>query len=207
MPKVIGESKRGIAKAEPPRLCAEHMWRKRHPHNEGPEVFLSKRAEEKIRNHAIAYRDEQLEVMGLMVGDAFQAPDGYLYSIVNDVVSSGLEASSVSVRFDRKRLDDLAVRLDDLRWDYLIVGWYHSHPGHGCFLSPTDIQTQRTLFPEPYHSAIVIDPIAMEIAAFKLDGQGYIPVKFAVFWEEYEDPYGPMEKIRDLRPRSHALTS
>ncbi|NJL57944.1 hypothetical protein HC928_24580 [bacterium] len=27
-----------------------------------------------------------------------------------------------------------------------IVGWYHSHPGHGIFLSGTDLNTQRLSF-------------------------------------------------------------
>jgi proteasome lid subunit RPN8/RPN11 len=26
--------------------------------------------------------------------------------------------------------------------DGLIIGWYHSHPGYGIFMSDTDIQTQ-----------------------------------------------------------------
>lgn len=40
-----------------------------------------------------------------------------------------------------------------------VVGWYHSHPGYGCFLSQIDIETQaqNQLFQDPF-VAIVIDP-------------------------------------------------
>ncbi len=50
--------------------------------------------------------------------------------------------------------------------DSKIVGWYHSHPGHGVFLSATDRATQSTWFRLPHHIALVIDPIRHEAAVF-----------------------------------------
>lgn len=40
-----------------------------------------------------------------------------------------------------------------------IVGWYHSHPGYGCWLSGIDCSTQmmQQQFQEPF-LAIVVDP-------------------------------------------------
>jgi len=41
-----------------------------------------------------------------------------------------------------------------------MVGWYHSHPGFGCWLSMVDAQTQKSF--ERLHErsvAVVIDPI------------------------------------------------
>ncbi|KAG8347086.1 putative metallopeptidase [Trypanosoma vivax] len=40
------------------------------------------------------------------------------------------------------------------------IGWYHSHPGYGCFLSRTDVDTQRLsqAAQDPW-LAIVIDPV------------------------------------------------
>ena len=50
-----------------------------------------------------------------------------------------------------------------------MVGWYHSHPGYGCWLSGIDCQTQMTqqMFQEPF-LAVVIDP-HRTIAAGKVD--------------------------------------
>lgn len=50
-----------------------------------------------------------------------------------------------------------------------MVGWYHSHPGYGCWLSGIDCQTQMTqqMFQEPF-LAIVIDP-HRTIAAGKVE--------------------------------------
>lgn len=40
-----------------------------------------------------------------------------------------------------------------------VLGWYHSHPGYGCWLSGIDVSTQHTnqTYQEPF-VAIVIDP-------------------------------------------------
>ena len=40
-----------------------------------------------------------------------------------------------------------------------VVGWYHSHPGYGCWLSGIDVSTQmlNQQFQEPF-LAVVIDP-------------------------------------------------
>lgn len=39
------------------------------------------------------------------------------------------------------------------------IGWYHSHPGYGCWLSGIDVSTQmlNQNYQEPF-VAIVIDP-------------------------------------------------
>lgn len=69
-----------------------------------------------------------------------------------------------------------------------VVGWYHSHPGYGCWLSGIDVNTQRQsqTFQDPF-LALVIDPNAtiaagkVEIGAFRtypLNSQGR-PIKTA----------------------------
>jgi len=55
-----------------------------------------------------------------------------------------------------------------------IVGWYHSHPGYGCWLSGIDVATQlnNQMYLDPF-LAIVIDPNRtisagkVEIGAFR----------------------------------------
>ena len=40
------------------------------------------------------------------------------------------------------------------------VGWYHSHPGFGCWLSMVDVQTQKSFEQLGARSvAVVIDPV------------------------------------------------
>ncbi len=62
-------------------------------------------------------------------------------------------------RLKKKRHDD------DLR----VLGWFHSHPGFGCFLSTTDLHTQEYFFPESYQTALVVDPINDDLQFFTMD--------------------------------------
>ncbi len=76
-------------------------------------------------------------------------------------------------RLKRKRKDD------SLR----IVGWWHSHPGFGCFLSTTDVKTQEYFFPESYQVALVVDPVKDDSQFYTLDKnseKGYKEISFAV---------------------------
>jgi len=68
---------------------------------------------------------------------------------------------------------------DDLR----ILGWYHTHPDYGCFLSTTDIHTQEFFFPETYQVALILDPIRKEYTFFTLDKsskEGYKEISHAI---------------------------
>jgi len=98
-----------------------------------------------------------MEVMGLMLG---QFVDDYTINCV-DVFAMPQSGTSVSVEavdpvFQTKMLD----MLKQTGRPEMVVGWYHSHPGFGCWLSSTDINTQSSF--EALNSravALVIDPI------------------------------------------------
>lgn len=47
-----------------------------------------------------------------------------------------------------------------------IIGWYHSHPNIGVFMSGTDMRTQRSFFPHPWCLSIVCDPVQNKIGYF-----------------------------------------
>ncbi|MFX1453054.1 MAG: Mov34/MPN/PAD-1 family protein, partial [Promethearchaeota archaeon] len=64
-----------------------------------------------------------------------------------------------------------------------IIGWWHSHPSLGCFLSPTDLLTQKYFFYKEYQIALVVDPVRNEFEFFSTDNnskKGYKPLSYAV---------------------------
>jgi len=77
-----------------------------------------------------------------------------------------------------------------------VIGWYHSHPALGVFLSGTDIRTQRIQqqFQDPY-LAVVIDPISTisigkpRIGAFRTYPKDYKP-KEPINWSTAQTVYG-----------------
>jgi len=190
-PRIIRETKRPISEQAPPhpKSVRPHQWLSRDSLSLYREVaqsgrpfdmYISSLAEARIRVHAVKEAPLRLEVMGFMLGEACTW-HGHGYSIVKDIGTTKLKSSSSKVRFDPEAFPRLFHDLDDSGFDYVLVGWYHSHPGHTCFLSKTDLETQRTIFNQPYHSAMVVDPVNKEVKTFRLAGKGYEEIAFAVF--------------------------
>ncbi|CAM9161556.1 unnamed protein product [Choristocarpus tenellus] len=98
-----------------------------------------------------------MEVMGLMLG---QFVDDYTVNCI-DVFAMPQSGTTVSVEavdpvFQTKMLD----MLKQTGRPEMVVGWYHSHPGFGCWLSGVDINTQQSF--EQLNTravSIVVDPI------------------------------------------------
>jgi proteasome lid subunit RPN8/RPN11 len=51
-----------------------------------------------------------------------------------------------------------------------ILGWQHTHPGMGVFLSAYDLFIQRHFFSQPWQVALVVDPRLRELAFFHWRG-------------------------------------
>src|SRR4051812_14580245 len=52
-----------------------------------------------------------------------------------------------------------------------LIGWYHTHPQLGIFLSETDTErTHRVLFSEPFQVALVFDPVGGRAGYFFWEG-------------------------------------
>lgn len=98
-----------------------------------------------------------LEVMGLMLGEFV---DDYTVRVV-DVFAMPQSGTGVSVEavdpvFQAKMLD----MLNQTGRPETVVGWYHSHPGFGCWLSSVDCNTQQAFEALNKRAvAVVIDPI------------------------------------------------
>lgn len=204
-PKIVGETKRSLVEKEPPSIqrLRPHPWVSGPSRSEHQErlrsgglfdVFLSSVGEEKVRAHAVQEAPRRLEVMGFLLGEACTW-EGRAYSVVRDVVTTELRSSTSKVRFDPKAFPKLFLGLDDSGFDYILVGWYHSHPGHTCFMSGTDLETQRSMFNQTYHVALVIDPINHDIKTFRLCSGGYEETAFTLF-DPVQEASVPVKRTR-----------
>jgi len=67
-----------------------------------------------------------------------------------------------------------------------LIGWYHTHPDLGIFLSETDLEkTHRVLFAEPFQVALVYDPVRGRAGYFFWEGPQIIDASQAS-WREFE---------------------
>jgi len=202
--KILSEDRREPKVVRPPANARPHLWfrdmdaellRLRMGEDMPLAAYVNKHAEAKMRNHALSARGRKTEVMGLLLGEVRRWRD-MDYVLVRDVATTDLDASSVSVKFNSAGFEKLFESLDLAGFDYVVVGWYHSHPGYGCFLSETDIKTHSGIFVSPHHIAIVIDPQFFEIAAFRMKSGKPERTDFGVYWDEYDDPYGGLVRVK-----------
>jgi len=128
-------------------------------------LFVSKESARIMLDHCYE-KGKVKEVMGLMIGETFKYNEE-IFSLVKNIVTSDLDATEVNVKFDS--FDKLFDQLDQIDYDYQIIGWYHSHPDYSSFMSPTDADTQARMFKHAYQYAVVIDPIRYDMNAFISD--------------------------------------
>ncbi|EEQ97499.1 26S proteasome non-ATPase regulatory subunit, putative [Perkinsus marinus ATCC 50983] len=119
------------------------------------QVFVSSLALLKMLKHGRA--GVPMEVMGLLLGEFI---DDYTVKVV-DVFSMPQSGNTVSVEsIDEVFQATMLEMLNQTGRSENVVGWYHSHPGFGCWFSGTDINTQQAFEQlNPRAVGIVVDPI------------------------------------------------
>lgn len=98
-----------------------------------------------------------MEVMGLMLGEFV---DDYTIRVV-DVFAMPQTGSSTSVEaVDHVFQTDMLEMLKATGRHQMVVGWYHSHPGWGAWLSSVDMNTQQSFEQLNERAvAVVVDPV------------------------------------------------
>eukprot|EP01104_Vermistella_antarctica_P009309 TRINITY_DN237_c0_g2_i1.p1 TRINITY_DN237_c0_g2~~TRINITY_DN237_c0_g2_i1.p1 ORF type:complete len:345 (+),score=84.70 TRINITY_DN237_c0_g2_i1:179-1213(+) len=160
-------------------------------------VKISATALIKMIMHARSGGD--LEVMGLMQGKI----EGDTM-IVMDSFALPVEGTETRVNAQVEAYEYMVQYLETVQQVGKMenaLGWYHSHPGYGCWLSGIDVSTQLTnqQYQEPW-LAVVIDPKRtisagkVEIGAFRTYPKDYKPP------DELPSEYQtiPLEKIEDF---------
>lgn len=126
-----------------------------HLNDTAEQVYISSLALLKMLKHGKA--GIPLEVMGLMLGDYI---DDYTVKCIDvfAMPQAGTEASIEAI--DEAFQAKMHEMLRQTGRTEIVVGWYHSHPGFGCFLSSVDVNTQKSF--EQLNKrfvAVVVDPI------------------------------------------------
>lgn len=123
-----------------------------------------------------------LEVMGLMLGEFV---DDFTVNVV-DVFAMPQSGTGVSVEavdpvFQTCMMD----MLKQVDRPETVVGWYHSHPGFGPWLSSVDVSTQGAFEALNKRAvAVVIDPIQSVRGKVVIDAFRTIPARMAMLQKE-----------------------
>jgi proteasome lid subunit RPN8/RPN11 len=142
-----------------------------HPTWTAVDILINEPAFRDAQAHAISSPDR--EVAGILIGPPPEKqPDNrYLVHISDIIIAKYTKMHGASVTYTPESWRYLTDRLLELYPDEsaVIVGWYHTHPGFGIFLSSMDQFIHRHFFTQIWHVALVLDPLAQRSGFFCWD--------------------------------------
>lgn len=120
-------------------------------------VFFEPGVHESIWKHA--GEDSSVEICGVLVGRYVRDGDGPFVQIDGSIRGEKATSKFAEVTFTHETWAKIHEQMDSKFADRVIVGWYHSHPDFGIFLSDRDRFIQEHFFSSPGQVAYVVDPI------------------------------------------------
>lgn len=141
------------------QLDREQLPRAEFPAGRAQEfrVYLDPGVHEQIHKHAA--EDVSVEICGVLVGDWGRDGDGPFVAVTESIRCDNAASKFAEVTLTHaswaKINEEMDTRFSHLR----IVGWYHSHPDFGIFLSERDRFIQEHFFSAAGQIACVVDPV------------------------------------------------
>ncbi len=140
------------------------------------------------------------EVGGLLLG-RFEKQKNILS--ISDHISGPQSSSFARVSLSDELLVQATAEIAEKGANVTIIGWYHSHPGMGLFMSSVDVKTQKryqSLFPEAV--ALVVDPIKRSFKFFRLSYDDNLKKEY---WKEVA--YQLIEEKKSKKKKEREINS
>lgn len=125
-----------------------------------PVVVMEAEVARKIRQHARS--SMKAEVCGVLIGNT----EHERMTVEACIQGNNAAQGGAHVTFTQDTWEHIYKIKDKEYPDQKIVGWYHSHPGFGVFLSEHDLFIQQNFFSNPQQVAWVYDPHTDEEGCF-----------------------------------------
>jgi len=124
---------------------------------EDKNIYISQEAYKEI--HAFTKNKLTNESGGMLIGNIIEA-----FGKTNIVIHGFIEAkysegTPTTLKFTHQTWDFVHEQMDKKYENGQIIGWIHTHPNFGIFLSEYDKFIQDNFFKEDYQVAYVVDPI------------------------------------------------
>src|SRR5690242_165972 len=133
-------------------------------------VHISEDAYARMKKHVENTTD--VELCGALIGDVYRDSMGFFLKIIGTIEGQNANNYGAQVTITHQTWDHFHSVKDKEYPKSRIVGWYHTHPGFGIFLSGMDMFIQENYFNLPYQVAIVIETKKHEEGCFAwVDGK------------------------------------
>lgn len=120
-------------------------------------VYFANDVHAAIQSHA--GEDTSIEICGVLVGEWQKDDDGPFAVIRNFIRCDNAASKNAEVTFTHESWAQINAEMDSKYGEQRIIGWYHSHPDFGIFLSDRDMFIQEHFFCGPGQIAYVVDPV------------------------------------------------
>ena len=123
---------------------------------------------EEAFDRAVARGDKDMtrEIGGVLVGEILRDESGPYLRIDTTIDALHAEEKGAELTFTHATWEHVHKEMDSKHEGKKIIGWYHTHPGFGIFLSDRDRFIQTSFFNLPFQIALVYDPKSREHGVF-----------------------------------------
>lgn len=108
----------------------------------------------------------EVEICGVLIGNVYRDASGPYLFIEACIRGDAADNHAAQVTFKAETWRKIQEVMDRDFPDGRIVGWYHTHPGFGIFLSGMDLFIQDNFFNLPWQVAFVYDPVGGDEGMF-----------------------------------------
>ena len=122
------------------------------------QVVFAQSVLDEIHLHGQGSND--IEVCGVLIGNGYRDARGPYLLIEHCIRGNGARTKATNVTFTAETWAHITEVVDRDHADRKMVGWYHTHPGFGIFLSDMDVFICDNFFNLPWQVAFVYDPIS-----------------------------------------------
>ncbi len=143
-------------------------------------IFILSRVFKAIWRHAQS--NVTRELGGVLVGRYCREAKALFVMIEGFIRASHTEADDISLKFTDETWSAINSELNEYYEGKIIVGWYHTHPNWGIFLSQEDLFISKHFF-TPWQVALVLDPIKYLVGFFMLYEDQLIQCKDFYFYD------------------------
>ena len=125
--------------------------------NDDVKVYIHQDVYKEMEKYASS--DTAHELGTIMIGE-YSEDMGKMHVVISDFIyAKYTDASASTLTFTHETWDYVHKEHDEKYPDKKIVGWQHTHPGYGIFLSNYDMFIQENFFNLKFQVAYVIDPV------------------------------------------------
>lgn len=116
--------------------------------------------------------DMTREIGGILVGEVLKDESGPYVRVDDTVDALHADEKGAELTFTHETWEHINKEMDTKHAGKKIVGWYHTHPGFGVFLSDRDEFIHKSFFDQPFQIALVYDPKTREQGVFAWEKGG-----------------------------------